>query len=378
MVAVATHSPSAPTGWRSLARIPLSPSCTRAAEIPAQSRSGAPFHGRATVRWSLGPASAWQEALCRIEDVAETFRLPEELGSIQALERPAELLRSDVLSKLADLRRRLVAARLRRAAGEFKGRAQARELLAAGERMECWRDEGDDLTDGQRETRTYALRDRRELLEAAEALLTFDGGLEAPEVRAVGEAGLVSLQELQPLLESAARTIGLPRDDGPGLIVKARRFPVEDPPGQERFKNPLENPLSLVDRLDAVEALYELVPAVRARSLVRDVRALLGYSLRDADVLRKMLDRVRRRPGFPRDAFLVGLGMLGEPVDLSCAPLLAGTGETATAWVLGCVLAGGAQPGGRWGQSLTSGSGRRVLRTARQRLKAGLTLSVVG
>ncbi|HKK07289.1 MAG TPA: hypothetical protein VKA44_00240, partial [Gemmatimonadota bacterium] len=66
-------------------------------------------HGGAPVRWSLGPATAWQEAMCRVEDVAGAFRLPEELRSIQALERRAALLRSDVLSELADLRRRLVA-----------------------------------------------------------------------------------------------------------------------------------------------------------------------------------------------------------------------------------------------------------------------------
>jgi len=314
--------------------------------------------------------------------VAETFRLPEELGSIQALERPAELLRSDVLSKLADLRRRLVAARLRRAAGEFKGRAQARELLAAGERMECWRDEGDDLTDGQRETRTYALRDRRELLEAAEALLTFDGGLEAPEVRAVGEAGLVSLQELQPLLESAARTIGLPAEDGPELIVKARRFPVDDPPGQERFENPLEHPLSLVDRLDAVEALYELVPAVRARSLVRDVGALLGYSLRDAEVVRGLLEKVDGRPGFPREALIVALGLLGRPPAGGVA--MAGSdarGDVVAALVLAHVL--GSTPdrarqaiAGSYAQA--SGAVRRQVGLAVHRMDAGLSLSAAG
>lgn len=295
-------------------------------------------HGGAPVRWSLGPATAWQEALCRVEDVAGAFRLPEELQSIQALERLAALLRSDVLSGLADLRRRLVMARLRDAAGEFEGRALAQDLLATGERMERWLGEGDDLTSGQRETRTYALRDRRELLGAAEGLLRFDGYMEAPEVRAVGEAGLVSLEDLQPPLESAARTIGLPSEDGQGLIAKARRFPVEEAPGRERFENPLANPLSLVDRLDAVEALYELVPAVRARSLVRDVRALLGYSLRDAEVVRAFLSEVGDRPGFPREALVVALGVAGSRA-MRPEVLSAGAGEAhVAALVLAHVL----------------------------------------
>ena len=190
--------------------------------------------GGAPARWSLGPATAWQEAQCRLEDTAWAFRLPEELQSIPALERRAALLRSDGLSELADLRRRLVAARLREVAGEFGGQALAHELLAAGERMERWRDEGDDLTDAQREVRTFALRDRRELLEAAEGLLTFGGGLEeAPEVRAAGEAGLVSLRDLQPLLESAART-NRPR----GLSRLHRRRRADGPRGRLAHREP--------------------------------------------------------------------------------------------------------------------------------------------
>lgn len=336
-------------------------------------------HGGAPVRWSLGPASARQEALCRIEDACGAFRLPAELRSIQALERRAGLLRSEVLSELADLRRGLVASRLRDAAGKFDGRALARELLAAGERMERWRDEGDDLTGGQLETRGYALRDRRELLGAAEGLLTFGGGPEAPEVRAVGEAGLVGLQDLQPLLESAARTIGLPPEAGQQLIAKARRFPVEETPGQERFGSPLDNPLSLVDRLDALEALYELVPAVRARSLVREARALLGYSLRDADTVRSLLEDVEGRPGFPREALIVALGLLGEAVPGRDVSAPSYNADCVAAFVLADVFKDFAKTGVPITvPEDTTAEAKRVAATASRRIRGGLLLSAVG
>lgn len=150
--------------------------------------------------------------------------------------------------------------------------------------------------------------------------------------------------------------------------------------GRERFGAADENPLSHVDRVEAIDAVYELVTAPRARSLVSDARRLLGHVLRDADLLRDLLDELHGRMGFPRGALIVGLGMLGETVEFQRAVPDGADHDAAAAWALAVVLSDWKAAEGVLAASVRKGTGpaRRVVETALRRVEGGYLVSAIG
>lgn len=117
---------------------------------------------------------------------------------------------------------------------------------------------------------------------------------------AVGAARTVSLPELMPLLDNATDLLGLAPHKARRLIDRVRRFPAPGDVGHERIRTADEKPLSHVDRIEAIDAVYELFSVPRARSLVSDARRLLGHVLRDVTSLQDLLDELADRMGFPR------------------------------------------------------------------------------
>jgi hypothetical protein len=112
---------------------------------------------------------------------------------------------------------------------------------------------------------------------------------DTPPVNAVGEAGTTSLRDFIPLLEHATDLLGLAPHNAQDLIERVRRFPAPGEPGRERFGAADKKPLSHVDRVEAIDALYELFTVPRARSLITDARRLLGHVLRDVALLQDLL-----------------------------------------------------------------------------------------
>lgn len=76
------------------------------------------------------------------------------------------------------------------------------------------------------------------------------------------------LRELEPLLEHATELLGLDPRKAQGLVERVRRFPAPEAPGRERFGEADAYPLSYVDRVEAIDAVYELFSVQRARSLI--------------------------------------------------------------------------------------------------------------
>lgn len=106
----------------------------------------------------------------------------------------------------------------------------------------------------------------------------------------------------------------------------------------------------------------------------------MGYVLRDVGLLQDLLDDLGPRPGFPRGALMVGLGLLGEPVSFERAAPDGSDPDAAAAWALGTILAS-------WEEAEAvlagheqdiSGAARRTLETALRRVRSGYLISAVG
>lgn len=337
-------------------------------------------HGGAPVRWTVGPPTDREEALCRLEDATVALQVPDEVRSIQGLERRGDRFGQNVLLTLASVRRRVLGSRLHEAATPFDGSELAAELESVGATLRSWVEGTPTLTDDQLEHRTRDLRERDRLLGALDGVLMFMVDDDPPPVAVVGEAGTASLQELMPLLDNATNLLGLAPHKARRLIERVRRFPTSGDSGQERIGAADENPLSHVDRIEAIDAVYELFGVPRARSLVSDARRLLGHVLRDVALLQGLLDELGDRMGFPRGPLVVALGMLGESVEFERAVPDGADHDAAAAWVLAVVLAKGEGAEGvleasRQTAFLPAG---RILETAVRRTRGGYLLSAIG
>lgn len=195
----------------------------------------------------------------------------------------------------------------------------------------------------------------------------------------MGEAGTVSLRVLEPLLEHATELLGLEPHKA-RLTERMRRFPAPESPSRERFGEADTNPLSHVDRVEAIDAVYELFSVPRARSLITDARRLLGHLLRDAALLRNLLDDLDDRMGFPRGALIVGLGMLGEAVSFERAVPDCSIQDAAVGWALAVALDDWREAEQELveGRQIAFGPARQVLDTALPRSRSGYWISVVG
>lgn len=136
-----------------------------------------------------GPPTDRDRALCRLEDATYAYRVPDELRSIQGLERRGENFRLDVLLRLARIRRRLLGSRLREAAAPFGGRELVAELEEIGTTLRGWVKDTSTLTDAQLEHRTRELDERERLVPPQKGVLTFIAGDDIPPVDASGGGG---------------------------------------------------------------------------------------------------------------------------------------------------------------------------------------------
>lgn len=337
-------------------------------------------HGGQPVRWTTGELSNEARSLCELEDVLLALRVPEELRSLRGLEGLADRRRSDALHRLVATRRELLMSNLRRAAGREDWKAALEELDEVRRELELWIASTPDLSGDQRSDRHRRPRELREAIDAARGALTFiRGGDEGREVTQVGEAATVSLAELEPMLEDAGRMLGIGGRKLQQLVVEARRFPVPEEPGQERIGQGDEQPLSVLDRVDALTEVFSALSLPRAHTLLTSAHQLLGHVFRDDDYLRDLLLDLPDEDTPTRGALAVALGLLGKTPSFGEVVSNPESVDLVRALVFGLILSEWSSSSEAMGEHVGTlrGPALRVGETALRRLEGGQPVSAI-
>ena len=330
-------------------------------------------HGGPPKRYGLGSIDEEARALCGFEDALLAFRPDEELRGIEALELRAGG-GAGVLGDLARLRREALAAALgRHGRGQDPGELAERSEEAAGV-LEAWHERAD-LTHDQAYARRRALRELRANLAAARRV-GVDG---AADIMLTGEAALTTPEGLGPLLESAARLAGVEAGTAARLVTAARRFPNPELDPERRFGHAGEEPLSLVDRVDAIVQVVGSVLVPRTLVLTQAAHQLLGHVVRDKQALSGLLERVPPQAQLLRNGLTVALGLLGRLPALDRAVPDPAQAQDARAYVMAALFAAPASSRGaiEAGQDYLTHGARRVLDEAMSRLAGGFAISLV-
>jgi hypothetical protein len=355
------------------------------------------FAVAATADLRNAPLAAVMVHACLLEDVLYAYRPHMELRSIAALEREADMLGVPLLRTVAAQRR----AMLERAVGRtVLPEMDAEEQQLAVERaqhalqtLEVWIDLSRGITADSRRARRRLAAERRRGLTALARLLgaPTPGGIDASArtVQIVGEAAVLSLRELASL-GAAARAEDVPTGGGgrgmPTALEGARRFPPlgEKPLGwqADAWLGGGRGDLAVVDRVDALLAIYDAMGLPVASALLGDASALLGHVIRDADFVREVLAALPAGEAPVRRAAVVALGLLGTLPPLAEAVTDLRSSHDLEAYVFACALAGPTDVAARRiSDAYTAASGdaaREVADLALARLEGGDRFGVVG
>jgi hypothetical protein len=331
-------------------------------------------HGGPDTRYGLGDQSLEQTAAAELGDALTQIRPAREIASLQALDIQIERLGLDSLRPVAQARRTAFA----NAVATFcpnsveTGMALYRSGLAE---LSSWVDRAD-LTEDQRRIWHDRLR---QAVDGLNAIGFADPVPNRSNVMCVGTAGLASHENLEPFMQAAR---GLVHARPTFLVEHARRFPRRTTRPADRFGDARGNPLSDLDRVDALLSIFEgLAPAPVRDLLLRSAAGILGHVLRDAEALRASLGITHTADPFPRRALVVALALLGESV----APDEAGCewndpGDVAThCFAAVLVDPSGATERVRELYLCSSGVARdRVAEPSLTQLEAGRILNVLG
>ncbi|NUS46340.1 MAG: hypothetical protein HOQ15_01970, partial [Gemmatimonadaceae bacterium] len=160
----------------------------------------------------------------------------------------------------------------------------------------------------------------------------------------------------------------------------ARRFKNLENKAGSRFGALATHPLSVVDRVDALRALYAVVATPKQRAMLTAAEQVLGHVLRDAAWLHARVVALRDHEVVARRALVVSLGLLGARVDYALACPSRDDPEDAAAWVFSAVLADistAAAVVSAPGQ-VARGAAGDVLDTACSRIAMGFALAASG
>lgn len=202
-----------------------------------------------------------------------------------------------------------------------------------------WVDENAHLAEHQREGCVREMRERGRQRESAAEVLAADVPHlhTAGRLRIVAVAGLVTLAELEPMLQTLARTHHELAPRRNVWLAPVRRFP---DPARPRvgFAEAATHVVHL-DRVDALLALAGTVHAPQAQTLLRLGHAVLGHVLRDANAFDAWLEVLVDEDDQARRACVVAAGLIGYAVLWSLACPKPDGAADAAAWVLGLVAA---------------------------------------
>lgn len=338
-------------------------------------------HGGAPARYSTTDTPHGR-AVAVLEDVLAGLRPHVEVEQIAALRRRAERHHADELASFAERRWEV----LRGALGPYlESDAEpvlvlAQRRLAARERWANTASGSDDV----RSSRRVALDEASSALAALARLGRDDGGVRhhatGPRPAIAGEQGLATFLDIDPFIEAAAGELGIAVRKRATLLRRARRFPNATAEPRTRWaagERPVD--LNVLDRVDALMAVYGAVHVPRPNALLQSAHALLGSVVRDVAEVRAVAEQARTTDEALWRAAVVALGLLGvSPTGL--ARPASGDSWNARAVILGTVLSDPKTAGeALMQQDPTTWFGAEdILDIAMMRLERGRLMTVVG
>lgn len=337
-------------------------------------------HGGQSPYYSLGFPDRRAFAQCWFEDTVASLRIADEVRGIAAVARRATLSQSTSLEQIAATRRSALAYLLHWCSGSTPALELLTDAIATRKRLGTWLAGTPALSDEQRDWRRRLLAEGDESFRATRAVLESFGEASGPIPRHANSSTGVRLDSLTSYLEEAAARRRVDLTEAKRWLSGARRFKNLENKAGSRFGALATHPLSVVDRVDALRALYAVVATPKQRAMLTAAEQVLGHVLRDAAWLHARVVALRDHEVVARRALVVSLGLLGARVDYALACPSRDDPEDAAAWVFSAVLADistAAAVVSAPGQ-VARGAAGDVLDTACSRIAMGFALAASG
>lgn len=326
--------------------------------------------------------STWTGQLAgRIEDAALGLRLADEVEGIARARRHAERRVSAPLARLATARE----SALRQAFAHLTVDPRNDDLAGALTALAASYDVLEELVltaSHSSDTRDAILREFRERRRHVGAVSLVAG----PEGAGTGETAAwrlpgVSRESLTAFVEAAGLELGQPVAWAK-LLTGVRRTVSATPekaPIPGRGHGP---PAILIDRVDALQAIYRRVPVARANALLGAAEGLLGQVLRNPALVRQVSDEAEATGDRATcRAAVISLGLLGALGREARALAAGGEARDVAAAILATVLADPAAALDRVaeiGRDARNAEASRIAEKAAVRIRRGRLISVIG
>lgn len=332
-------------------------------------------HGGAPERYTLGSPTPDDSGVCALLDAIYAYQPAAEMAEIEVLRNRGTVLEHLELLKLARLRHGALQRAVRDTVGADIIAIQISRARASLAILDRWFAETN-LTRNQLDGRLRYLREAREHLDAVAELKPRG---RTRKVQIIGEAAAAPAAHLDAIAQSTARLVDLPVARAARLFDDVRRLPVAAPPRGERIGADSPDPLSGLDRVDAVLACFDAVPLARTSVLLAEARGLLGRVLRDPDAMHRLI-RLPRVDFAVRRAAVLALALLGHTVDVELAVPDPADADDTSAYVLASIIALGhdAYVALAAADRRAVGAARMVTDDALRRLEGGDYVCVVG
>lgn len=267
-------------------------------------------------RYGLGTPTSASVMICRLEDALLAFQPADEAEEIGVLVHQADRRRENhALRAFASARQRLVMNAFDRY-GAAVCDTKVAQLRTGYEVLQAWVDAAG--------LSRHAAAKRGQMI--AERVRHLDAMAKWPESQPIafrpavaGEAALIRVDELAPLLGSAAQSLDLEEHTAQRIVEQVRRLRRDEPDPDSTESGAPVPPIPMLDRVDAICTIFDTIALAKSAVLLSSARALLGRVLRDAGCLQHLLQATPYADGASRRAAVVALGLLGQAVDFELA-----------------------------------------------------------
>jgi hypothetical protein len=346
--------------------------------------------GDAPERYTLKPVEGDVLAALELEDRLMMFRPADELESLSAARFLSRRLESPVLDEINAHRTRLLSAVIWPAVDKATRDESVRIITQANDTLTSWARSFHVNARGGKLEPHVALRRQ---LDALARVAVPSADSDDPSGVVVGEAATAGHQDLLPYVSSVPRLLGRAYTSAESLrmfYARARRVHNREARWErneaKRSLIPQEREglgWMLVDRVDAMTAIWEAVSPPRAMSLLNPARAVLGHLIRDVRRFEKALEALPAARADARRPIMLALALLGGSVPYEVALPRPDDEVDTAAYLLSLVLCDSdrsrlSQAIARVAVGATSAEARRTVSEADRRISGGVLLSVVG